>query len=321
VTQTNWGPAVGGDISHQAVMYDGPDDYLRAVLPFLRDGAREPAPVLAAVPPAAAVLLEAGLDGHREAVSFADITELGRNPGRIISAIWEFIGRNPGRQVRFLGEPFWPARSAAEAREAVRHEALINLAFEAAPVTILCPYDASRLDQRILASAARTHPVVGTARGRRASPHYAGGAVPWDAARPLSPPPARAHRLDYTDSLQPVRNFVDRHAKGFGLDADRGGDLVLAVGELAANTLRHTPGGGTGYAWRTRGEAIFQVTDQGRISDPLVGRRRPAEATGLGLWVVHQICDLVELRTGPAGTTIRTHMRLAGTTGRRRMAR
>ena len=54
--------------------------------------------------------------------------------------------------------------------------------------------------------------------------------------------------------------------------------------------------------------------------DPLVGRRRPAEATGLGLWVVHQVCDLVELRTGPAGTTIRTHMRLAGTAAPGRMA-
>lgn len=313
MTQMSWAPADGGELSHQAIMYDGPDDYLRAVLPFLRDDAGEPGPVLAAVPPPTAALLRAGLDGQQGAVSFADMTELGRNPGRIISAIWEFIGRNPGRRVRFIAEPFWPARSAAEAREAVRHEALINLAFAGAPVTVLCPYDAGRLDPRILASAARTHPVIGTARAQRASLHYAGGRIPWDAARPLSPPPARAQRIDYSDSLQPVRDFVARLARRFGLDADRGSDLVLAVGELAANTLRHTQGAGTVHAWRTRGEAIFQVTDQGRISDPLVGRRRPAEATGLGLWVVHQVCDLVELRTGPAGTTIRTHMGLAGT--------
>jgi len=25
---------------------------------------------------------------------------------------------------------------------------------------------------------------------------------------------------------------------------------------------------------------------------------------------VHQLCDLVEIRTGPAGTTIRVHLRL-----------
>jgi hypothetical protein len=49
------------------------------------------------------------------------------------------------------------------------------------------------------------------------------------------------------------------------------------------------------------------------VSDPLVGRRRPAQVAGLGqgLWVVHQLCDLVELRTGADGTTIRLHMRLS----------
>jgi hypothetical protein len=32
---------------------------------------------------------------------------------------------------------------------------------------------------------------------------------------------------------------------------------------------------------------------------------------GHGLWLVHQVCDLVEIRSGDAGTTIRLHMNLA----------
>jgi anti-sigma regulatory factor (Ser/Thr protein kinase) len=101
---------------------------------------------------------------------------------------------------------------------------------------------------------------------------------------------------------------VGRHAERAGLDADRTADLVLAVGEVTANTLRHTHGGGTASVWHTRAEVICQVSDEGQIKDPLAGRRRPPEATGLGLWVVHQVCDLVELRTGRRGTTIRMHM-------------
>jgi hypothetical protein len=31
---------------------------------------------------------------------------------------------------------------------------------------------------------------------------------------------------------------------------------------------------------------------------------------GNGLWVVNQVCDLVQARTGRAGTTTRLHMRL-----------
>lgn len=305
----NWGPSAGGEFSHQAVYYRALDGYLAAVMPFIRDGLARSEPILAAVPPPGAGLLRAGLGTDGAGVTFADMIELGRNPGRIISAVWEFIGRHPGQPVRFLGEPFWPARSAAEAREAVRHEALINLAFSAAPVAVLCPYDAAGLAPAIVASAGCTHPVIGTEAGWRPSPDYARGQVPGAAARPLARPPARAERLAYRGDLRPVRDFVTGFAQRSGLNADRAADLVLAVGEVAANTLRHTCGGGVVQAWREPGEVICQVSDQGQISDPLVGRRRPPDATGLGVWVVHQVCDLVELRTGRGGTAVRMHLR------------
>ena len=44
---------------------------------------------------------------------------------------------------------------------------------------------------------------------------------------------------------------------------------------------------------------------------PLAGRRRPADATGgHGLWIVYQVCDLVELTSDANGTTVRMHMAL-----------
>ena len=104
---------------------------------------------------------------------------------------------------------------------------------------------------------------------------------------------------------------MERHAERSGLSADRTANMVLAASELAANTLRHTSAGGTLRIWRTRLELLCQVQDQGWIADPLAGRRRRAAAEpGHGLWVVNQVCDLVELRSDPAGTTVRLHMRL-----------
>jgi anti-sigma regulatory factor (Ser/Thr protein kinase) len=304
------GRAAGGDSSHQAAYYDSPETYLRAVVPFVTDGLDRREPVLVAVPAAGTGLVQACLDGQSAAVTFADMTEIGRNPGRIIAAVWEFIGRHPGQQVRFVAEPFWPGRSAAEAREAVRHEALTNLAFADAPVRILCPYHTGLLAPEIIASAGRTHPVIGTAQGLRRSPAYAGGRVPAAAARPLSPPPSHAERLAYSADLHSVREFVAGHAERSGLDPDRAAELVLAVAEVAANTLRHASGAGIVSVWRTESEISCQVTDAGQIRDPLVGRRRPPDVTGLGLWVVHQVCDLVELRSGQGGTAVRMHMRL-----------
>ena len=53
------------------------------------------------------------------------------------------------------------------------------------------------------------------------------------------------------------------------------------------------------------------MQDQGWIADPLAGRvRRAPDSRGHGLFLVNQVCDLVELRTGQAGTTVRMHMSL-----------
>jgi hypothetical protein len=64
--------------------------------------------------------------------------------------------------------------------------------------------------------------------------------------------------------------------------------------------------------WATGDELIGQVQDSGHISDPLAGRRIPApdQGGGQGIWLVHQLCDLVEVRTGPTGTVIRLSMQL-----------
>jgi anti-sigma regulatory factor (Ser/Thr protein kinase) len=102
-------------------------------------------------------------------------------------------------------------------------------------------------------------------------------------------------------------------ARQAGLPDRRVGDLVIAVAELAANTMVHTSGAGTLGIWATANEVIGQVHDSGRIEDPLTGLLRPAPADlggGRGLWVAHQLCDLVEIRTGRDGTQIRLHMGL-----------
>ena len=50
----------------------------------------------------------------------------------------------------------------------------------------------------------------------------------------------------------------------------------------------------------------------GQIADPLARHRAPSDELlgGNGLWLVNQVCDLVQARTGQAGTTTRLHLRL-----------
>ena len=114
----------------------------------------------------------------------------------------------------------------------------------------------------------------------------------------------------YRTDLSQVRALVLQHAREAGLTEARANDLVLAVSEVAANTLRHTQASGTLSFWRDENEVICEIRDGGTITDPMAGRRRPAaDATGgHGLWLVRQVCDLVELDSGASGTTIRMHM-------------
>ena len=97
-----------------------------------------------------------------------------------------------------------------------------------------------------------------------------------------------------------------------GLGVSRAADLVLAVHELATNTLRHGGGRGTLRMWREPAALICEVSDAGRIDQPLAGRERPfaGQTGGRGLWLVNQLCDLAQIRCFPTGSVVRLHTRL-----------
>ena len=116
----------------------------------------------------------------------------------------------------------------------------------------------------------------------------------------------------YTMDLAAVRAVVYRYAMAAGLPESRAIDLVLAVSEVAANTVRHANSPGSLRIWYDSEEIVCQIQDDGIIADPLAGRRQPSlEAMGgHGLWIVNQVCDQVEIESGETGTTIRLHMNL-----------
>jgi anti-sigma regulatory factor (Ser/Thr protein kinase) len=316
------GAAAGGPgVRHQAMIGRDSAECVDAVLTFVEDGLRHGEAVSIGLSAALGRRLGRVL-GSQRLVAYFDMTELGRNPGRIIAAMLDFarthaggapaVRDQSGPPLRYVSEPFWAGRSDAERAEAARHEALVEPALAGAPATVLCVYNSDRLDAESIDCAERMHPVVIAGGEPRPSAEYIGrGVVPPHCDRPLAPVPPEATRLGYRDDLRAVRDTVAGCAAEAGLAPGRATDLVLAVSEVAANTLQHTQAPGTLHVWQAGDEIICQVTDSGQIADPLVGRRRPAADSFRhgGLWVVNQVCDLVELRSGPDGTTVRMHIR------------
>ena len=323
--------AVAGDgrhasFRHEALLYAGDAEFVSATSTFIREGLAAGEAVLAVVDARKIGLLRSALGEQAGAVEFADMGVVGRNPGRILDEWYRFATERAatGRGARGIGEPVSPSRSAAELVECQLHEALLNVAFPAQPPwTLLCPYDTTALGSDAVAEARRTHPFLRSGTKSTASAEFAwegyGGPgappSPWQFRDPLPEPPAGAGTVELTigeASLSVLRRRVMAHAADAGASPARAGDLALAATELATNSLRHGGGRGRLRLWAAGANLMCEVADTGHITDPLVGRRRPTnqQLHGRGLWLVQQLCDLVQVRTEPGGTVVRVQVPL-----------
>jgi hypothetical protein len=124
-------------------------------------------------------------------------------------------------------------------------------------------------------------------------------------------------------TLETARARMRACASHAGFPEDQAEDVVLAVHELAANTVRHGGGVGRLRVWNIAGTLHCQVDDGDLLTS--AGQENnhdgnaatkpegfPGQATvnslpcepGRGLWVVQQIADQMQSLSGPAGTSV-----------------
>jgi anti-sigma regulatory factor (Ser/Thr protein kinase) len=297
---------------HEALLYSRADGFIEGTLPFVRDGAHAGDATLVVVDAAKIERLRDALGADADAVQFADMSEVGSNPARIIPAWRAFVDSHPARRLRGIGEPIWAQRSAAELVECQRHEALLNLAFaDTEDFTLLCPYDVDALSPAVVEKAHHSHPVLVSGGAERASANYV-ETVAAPFAEPLPEPPDTAYAVAFdTDTLVAVRELVAARAIAAGLSELRTGDLVLAVNEVATNSVIHGGGQGVLRIWCEPDAVICEVSDGGAIVEPMAGREPPPDGHlgGQGLWLCNQLCDLVQIRSFAGGAVVRLHMR------------
>jgi anti-sigma regulatory factor (Ser/Thr protein kinase) len=300
---------------HDAFLYSTDRQFLEGTLGFIGDALVGKAPILVMVSQAKIDALRSQLGRDAERVRFADMAQTGANPARIIPAWRAFVSQHPSNaRLRGIGEPIWPGRTADELIECHRHEALINLAFAgAAGFRLLCPYDTASLGQPVLDGASQTHPRLVAGHRQWTSAGFRDVelvAAPFDDALPELP--SGHEGTPFTvGRLARLRRLVAGEAAGAGLATDQTNDLVMAVNELATNSIVHGGGRGTLEIGRSDAGLVCDIRDAGHITDPLVGRKMPdpEQTGGRGVWLANQVCDLVQVRSGPAGTVIRLHMR------------
>jgi anti-sigma regulatory factor (Ser/Thr protein kinase) len=301
---------------HEALFYSGADSFLGGTTPFIRQGVASGEAVLVVVSEAKIDLLRHALGRDAGGVEFADMADVGSNPNRIIAAWDDFVKRrgSPDRRIRGIGEPIYPERGQAELTECQRHERLLNVAFdEVKAFWLLCPYDTKALVPDVVDEARRSHPVLSDGASRFHSSEWIGlerAAAP--SVSPL-PEPSKATSEVHFDAttLASARLVAANRARAAGFGGDQTNELVLAVNEVASNSLQHGGGSGLLRAWTDDDCVVCEVRDRGRFQQPLAGRFRPApdDEAGRGLWLANQLCDLVQIRSLREGTAVRLHMK------------
>ncbi|HTA13156.1 MAG TPA: sensor histidine kinase [Solirubrobacteraceae bacterium] len=313
-----------GAFRHELLLYErGDHGFVEGTLAPVRDALEHGAAVLVAVEQArATALIEAlGADGAR--ACFADVRSLSGNPARLMPAWREFSLEHASAGAGCalaIAEQVWPGRTAAELSECERHEQLVNLAFAEDPAwRMLCTYDVDGLDDHVLDAAKANHPLIaaaGVSLPNDGCTCAAGPPRPFAGSLP-APQPMQAGavtKLSFTGTeLASVRHAVSTWARSQRLSVPAVDDLVLAVDELAANSIRHGGGAGVLSFWREPHALVCEVRDSGMIEEALVGRQRPSvdASSGRGVWLVNQLCDLVQIRSGPGGTVVRVNKRLS----------
>jgi anti-sigma regulatory factor (Ser/Thr protein kinase) len=301
---------------HSAFLFRSQQDYLESVARFVLDGLTADEAVLVAVPDDKLALLHDALSGSvggfTAELRMADIAEVGRNPSRFMAMEGSFVDEHPNRPVRIVSQLAWPGRSDDEFVACVEHEALVNEALDGYPVHKLCLYDASRLDEQLLAEARATHPFLWSRGALQRSAEYA----PYDALercnRPLyANPGAVTYMVRKSADLSPARSFAVSYAGWVGMSEDGIDDLQLIATELATNSLMYTDGACRLAFWRQDEHLVCEARDTGRFEDPMVGRLDPGPSSpaSRGLYLVNAISDLVRTHTTSTGTTIQAYLR------------
>ncbi|WP_298459239.1 sensor histidine kinase [uncultured Cellulomonas sp.] len=309
----------GAAYRHEAVLFDGTDEFLQRAVPFVRDGVGGGESVFAALVDARWGPLREALGDAADRVHRVDMPALARNPARIFPALRDLVVRNAAerRPVRGIGELTYPGRRSPEVAECQVHESLLNVAVPPqTPLWLLCPYDVSVLDGPLLDDVHCAHPAVTHPDGSPVphGPHATPCHGPEHAGdlwrRPLPPADPAAQALTFhRGDLGRIRAVVRGWATASGLSRDRTQDLTLAVNELAANSLDHGGGRGVLRLWTDPGALVCEVADTGRLDDVMVGRVAPVDGQvrGRGVWMVNQLCDLVQIRSTAGGTVVRVH--------------
>ena len=211
------------------------------------------------------------------ACSFAEMEQLGRNPGRIVGAWRDFVRHHAGGDTTPLGigsrsgpSGPRPSSSSASARDAAEP----RLAPGRRRGRCCAPTTLRALARRSSRGRAATTRTSSNAARRTA----ATGAPARSPARSRCPPPP-TRSPSCASGTATWSTCASSSASAPPRPASRAGDATTSCSpstSSATNSLRYARGERTLRTWRDDGSLIVEVVDDSHIADPLAAATSPA---------------------------------------------
>lgn len=292
---------------HEAVLHSSPAHLARLLAPRIREAVVARDVVVAVLDPETETSLRTELGAVAGDVEFRDPADVHAVPAFTVAARFARTSRRADRagERALVIAQHLPRLTVDDPGHWARLDIALNIAIAGLPVTVLCP--CARSDP---AEVGTTHPLITADAGTTASETYR---PPSEAVIDYPPPPPpdlgppAAEMTFGASRLATVRHVVADVAGRAGLAPDRVADLVLAVNELASNSVEHGPGSGRFRLW-TGTPVVAEISDDGGEMDapfPGLAMPPPAGARGRGLWLASELCDVLQVWSDADATVVR----------------
>lgn len=253
-------------LEYDALIYGSDEALMSTLVPWLREGLEhDNGAVVATTSPHIDQFRDA-LGTDERSVSFLSSDDMYVHPLQTIAAWQRRLSDATETGItytRIVGEVRFGATQDGQTSW-TRYESALNAIFEHSPAWIVCPYEVRTLPPDVIDQAWRTHPAVWDSTRHKSDRYEVPARFLREIAEPgraVNGPPSLELPID--GGLGEVRRSV----RALGIEAElpraRVEELVLAVSELAGNTVRHAGGGGKLALWITPEGVVCEVTDHG----------------------------------------------------------
>lgn len=162
-------------LRHQSLLHQTDEEFMRTVGPFVSDGIELSEPTLVVATAAKVALVRKRIGTAARSIDFLDSARVYAEPSALRHTFRTFVTdslEHGAAWVRIVGEGPWAKKTAAEVRRLHRGDSLLNLAFRALPLTLICVFDERSVSRAIARDARATHPQTISEDGPASNPTY-----------------------------------------------------------------------------------------------------------------------------------------------------